>query len=91
MPDEKQAALDALAKVAAMMGARFGAVPGPNHSARLEQLDSALGTAKMAVSHLFDEDERERELHGRMVSAAQKLDRVTLDQHGHQGLGWVEE
>jgi hypothetical protein len=87
-----EGALAALEQVREWVHTDFGP-PGPDHSGRLAQLDSALATARMAVEHLFDEDLRERDLHRRMTEAA--LSRhdpemaKALERHGHQGAGWV--
>jgi hypothetical protein len=63
----------------------FEEAPGPDHSARLQQLNSALDTAAMAVQHLVDEDVRVRHLHGRI-----QAEPAVAALHGHQ-LGWRDE
>lgn len=80
-----EAAVTALRQVGEQMHERFGAAPGPDHGGRLAQLDSALATAQMAVVHLFDEDERARHLHDRLVKEP-ALHTI----HGHQDT-WREE
>lgn len=61
--EEMQAALEG---VKAAAHEQYGA----HHTARLGQLDQALATASMAVGHLADEEEREVELAGRIISRA---------------------
>lgn len=58
--------------------------PGPDHRARLAQLDGALTTAAMAISHLCDEDARHRSLHDRVTGEG-----AVADKHGHQDR-WLE-
>lgn len=76
-------ALAALEQVGEWAKAKF-APPGPDHSARLAQLDQSLITAGMAVEHLLDEDVRHRALHDRVVAEG-----AVADKHGHQDR-WLE-
>jgi hypothetical protein len=78
-----EGALAALEQVREWAHTDFGP-PGPDHSVRLAQLDSALATAGMAVEHLVDEDVRHRHLHQRIVNEP-----ALATIHGHQD-HWVE-
>lgn len=80
-----EGALAALEQVREWVRTDFDRAPGPDHSARLQQLNSALDTAAMAVQHLVDEDVRVRHLHDRI-----QVEPAVGALHGHQ-LGWREE
>lgn len=80
---DKMKVLGRLNAVLVDVHAAFEQRPGPDHSARLEQLDSALANARASVEALFDEDERERDLHQRLAG-----DEGLGSRHGHQ-LNWA--
>ena len=64
---ERDEALAELERVRAAMHQAFEDDHG-THRSRLEALDSALGTAGMHVSHLFDEEQREADLAVRILN-----------------------
>lgn len=62
----------------------FGRAHDGAHTARLAQLEGSLATAKMAISHLHDEHEREADLRKRVAEGGRDME----DKHGHQIHGW---
>lgn len=80
---------EALAKLDEVRRAMHDQFPG--NPGRLEQLDSALSTAGMAVEHLHDEEAREADLRKRLVEGdthgpggSRRSALEVMQAHGHQ-------